>query len=95
MSKAMLQITLKIAPENRAKAAAVYAAYRQRFLSETPGARQKELLIRTEDVQVLHSFDSSADAEAYLQSQMFTGLVCPELGPLLMAEPEIRIYECA
>jgi len=45
MSKAMLQITLKIAPENQAKAAAVYATYRQRFLSETPGARQKELLI--------------------------------------------------
>lgn len=95
MNKAMLQISLKIASENRAKAAAVYTAYRHRFLSETPDALQKELLIRTEDVQVLHGFDSSADAKAYLQSQMFTGNVCPELDPPLMVKPDVRIYESA
>ena len=95
MSQAMLQITLKILPENRPRAAGVYTAYRQRFLAEMPGARQKELLIRAEDVQVLHGFDSAADAEAYLKSELFNKDVCSELGPLLMAEPEIRIYECA
>jgi hypothetical protein len=31
-----------------------------------PGALSKELLIREEDVQVLHGFKSVADAKAYL-----------------------------
>ncbi|HWQ08969.1 MAG TPA: hypothetical protein VN436_07675 [Holophaga sp.] len=95
MGKALLQITLKILPENRPKAADVYTAYRQRFLSEIPGACQKDLLIRAEDVQVLHGFASTAAAEAYLGSELFRKDVCSGLAPLLTAEPEVRIYERA
>lgn len=95
MPPTILQITLKVSPANRSRAAAVYAAYRQRFLTEARGARSKELLLREQDVQVLHGFDSTINAESYLQSRLFQEDVCRELGPLLEAEPEIRIYERA
>jgi hypothetical protein len=95
MTKAFLEITLKIAPENRPQAGAVYARYRQAFLASIPGAQSKELLSRTEDVQVLHGFDSKADADGYLSSRMFRTDVVTALKPLLMADPEIRIYECS
>ncbi len=95
MAKAFLEITLKIAPENRAKAGGVYTKYRSPFLSSTPGAESKDLLVRTEDVQVLHGFDSKANAESYLRSALFQKDVVPALKPCLLADPEIRIYEHA
>jgi hypothetical protein len=95
MTKAFLEITLKIAPENRAHAGGVYAKYRQPFLANTPGAESKELLVRPEDVQVLHGFDSKANAESYLRSTLFQKDVVTALKPCLSADPEIRIYECA
>ncbi len=56
---AFLQISLKIKNENRAAAAAaVYGKYKQPFLDKIAGAKSKELLIRDEDVQVLHGFAS-------------------------------------
>lgn len=95
MNGAYLQITLKIAAENRPAAAKVYYDYRGPFLKEIPGARSKELLLRDEDVQVLHGFDTAEHAAAYLKSALFTEDVVVALAPLLAAEPEVRIYSCA
>jgi hypothetical protein len=95
MAKAFLEITLKISPEKRPQAGGVYAKYRQPFLSTIRGAESKDLLLRAEDVQVLHGFDSKANAESYLGSELFQRDVVTALTPCLLADPEIRIYECA
>ncbi len=92
---AYLQITLQIAAENRAAAARIYSKYKAPFLEKVQGARSKELLIRDEDVQVLHGFDSVANAKAYLESGLFNDDVVTGLKPLLAAAPEIRIYDVA
>ncbi len=89
---AYLQITLKIKNENRAAAAAVYGKYKKPFLDGIAGAKSKELLIRDEDVQVLHGFASEENARAYLTTEIFTNDVVGELKPLLEADPEVRIY---
>jgi hypothetical protein len=57
-----LQITLKIAPANRSEAAGVYQRYKAPFLDTIPGAKSKELLVRDEDVQVLHGFETAEQA---------------------------------
>ena len=88
-----LAITLQIAPKDRAAAAAVYERYKQPFLNQAPGAKSKELLLRDEDVQVLHSLASKGNAMAYLQSELFNHEVVAALKPLLLAAPDIRIYE--
>jgi hypothetical protein len=93
MTKAYLEITMKVSGADRAKAGAVYAKYKQPFLSKIAGAESKDLLLRDEDVQVLHGFDSRASAESYLKSALFGNDIVGELKPYLMADPEIRIYE--
>jgi hypothetical protein len=93
MNKAILEITMKLSDANRPKAGAVYSKYKPPFLATVPGAESKELLLREEDVQVLHRFDSRASAYNYLASRLFSVDVVEELKPLLMAEPEIRVYE--
>ncbi|MEU2205993.1 hypothetical protein [Streptomyces hygroscopicus] len=90
---AYLEITLHVDPANRVAAAAVYEKYKQRFLDTVAGATSKELLIRDEDVQVLHGFRSAADAGAYLDSTLFTQDVVGELRPLLRTEPDVRVYD--
>ena len=90
-----LQITLKIAPANRPAAAGVYQRYKAPFLTTIAGAKSKELLVRDEDVEVLHGFDTAAQANAYLTSQLFTSDVVGALKPLLDAEPDVRIYQAA
>ena len=60
-----------------------------------PGAQSKDLLVRDEDVQVLHRFDSVTHANDYLASDLFTTDVVPELAPLLQADPEIRVFDVA
>ena len=90
--KAYLEITLKVDPQDRAAAGAVYAKFKQPFLSQVPGAKSKELLVRDEDVQVLHGFATRKQAEAYLSSEIFTKDVVVGLKPLLKAAPEVRIY---
>jgi hypothetical protein len=92
---AYLEITLKIQPEKRSAAAAVYSKYRQPFLDRITGARSKQLLVRDEDVQVLHGFDSVENARGYLSSGLFEKDVVAELKPLLDKEPEVRIYKAA
>ncbi len=88
-----LEITLQIANENREAAVGVYTKYKVPFLNTVPGAQSKSLLVRDEDVQVLHGFSSKEGAESYLRSDLFSNDVVGELGPLLDADPEIRIYE--
>ena len=93
MNKALLEITLKVSAANRPRAGAIYAKYKPPFLATVPGAESKDLLLREEDVQVLHSFESRAAAEKYLASKLFTIDVVEELKPLLQANPDIRIYD--
>ena len=50
-----LEITLNIEATNRVAAAGIYTKFKQPFLSKINGARSKELLVRDEDVQVLHA----------------------------------------
>jgi hypothetical protein len=88
-----LQITLKVADKNREAAAGVYTKYKAPFLDTVSGAESKSLLVRDEDVQVLHGFSSKGAAESYLKSEIFSKDVVNELGPLLDADPEVRIYE--
>ncbi|MDZ5460737.1 hypothetical protein [Azohydromonas lata] len=90
-----LQITLKIADANRAAAAGVYQKYKAPFLNTIAGAKSKELLVRDEDVQVLHVFDTQQNAQAYLASSLFTADVVGALKPLLDAAPDIRTYQAA
>lgn len=90
-----LEITLKIANANRAAAAGVYEKYKAPFLSTIAGAKTKELLVRNEDVQLLHGFEGLDNANAYLQSALFNADVVEALKPLLDAAPEVRIYQAA
>ncbi|OFI39510.1 hypothetical protein BIU82_00040 [Arthrobacter sp. SW1] len=90
---AYLEITLKIDGDDRPAAAGVYQKYKQPFLDTVAGATSKELLVRDEDVQVLHGFATVQDAESYLSSELFTKDVVTGLSPLLKADPEVRIYE--
>ena len=89
---AFLQITMNIKESDRAAAAAVYNKYRQPFLDDIQGAYCKHLLVRDNDVQVLHGFASVADAENYLNSDLFTQDVVVELKPYFQTEPDVRIY---
>ena len=91
--KAYLEVTMTINHENRPAAAKVYTDYRQPFLDTIEGALTKELLIRDEDVQVIHGFDSMEHAKAYLDSDMFKTKVAPGLQPTWAADPDIRFYE--
>jgi hypothetical protein len=93
MNKAILEITMQVPDANRPKAGAVYAKYKPPFLATVPGAQSKDLLVREQDVQVIHGFESRASAEKYLASKLFGVDVVGELQPLLAADPEIRIYE--
>lgn len=69
--------------------------YKAPFLGTIAGAKSKDLLVRGEDVQVLHGFDTAENANAYLQSVLFTADVVEALKPLLDAAPDVRIYQVA
>jgi hypothetical protein len=90
-----LQITLNIAQANRAAAVGIYEKYKAPFLNTIAGAQSKHLLVREQDVQVLHGFENEESACAYLQSTLFTADVVGSLTPLLDAAPDVRIYEAA
>ena len=89
---AILEITLDVKNENRNNAGGVYVKYKQPFLELVKGSTSKDLLMRDDDVQVLHGFESVTDAEAYLTSDIFQNDVVTELKPYLESNPEIRIY---
>ncbi|GIL39213.1 hypothetical protein [Roseiterribacter gracilis] len=90
--KAYVAITLNIAPNDRPAAANVYAKYKPPFLQTVKGALSKQLLIRDEDLLVLHSFTDEVDAQAYLSSELFQQDVVTALKPLLQAAPDVRVY---
>lgn len=92
---AYLQITMKIEQSNRADTAKVYTDYRGPFLETIKGALTKDLLIRDEDIQVLHGFDSAENAKAYLNSVLFKNDVFVGLKPLWSGNPDVRIYSVA
>lgn len=93
--KAYLEITMVIEDGSRPAAAKIYTDYRQPFLDEINGALSKDLLIRDEDVQVLHGFDSVENAKAYLGSDMFQNDVFVGLKPLWSTDPDVKIYTVA
>lgn len=84
-----------ISNANRPAAAKVYTDYRQPFLDQIQGALTKELLLRDEDVQVLHGFDNVENAKAYLDSEMFKNDVFVGLKPLWSTDPDVKIYGVA
>jgi len=90
-----LQITLKIRADRRAAAGDIYSRYKNPFLTTIEGAKSKDLLLRDDDVQVLHGFDTAPHANAYLKSSMFEKDVVGALGPLLDAPPDVRVYTAA
>lgn len=94
-TKAYLEITMVIDEANRPTAAQIYTDYRRPFLDQIDGATSKNLLVRTEDVQVLHGFASVEQAQAYLESELFTDDVFVGLQPLWSADPDVRIYAIA
>ncbi len=93
--KAYLEITMKISDSNRPAATKVYTDYRGPFLDTIKGALTKDLLVRDEDVQVLHGFDSVENAKAYLSSDMFKNDVFVGLQPLWSEDSKVRIYSVA
>jgi len=95
MSKAYLEITLKIDTADRENAAGVYTKFKAPFLNTIKGATSKELLIRDQDVQVLHGFDSTEEAGSYLSSELFNSDVVLALKPYLKDNPDVRIYTVA
>lgn len=94
-AKAYLEITLYIPADKREKAAKVYTDYRKPFLDTISGAVSKNLLIRDEDVQVLHGFKTADDAAKYLKTSMFNDDVVVGLQPLWDKAPDVRIYTVA
>jgi len=89
---AYLEITLVVKEDNRMQAGGVYVKYKQPFLNKINGATSKDLLMRAEDVQVLHGFETEAQAQAYLSSELFEQDVVRELKPYMEAAPEVRVY---
>ena len=87
-----LEITLKVRADRRPAAVEVYSRYKSPFLATIVGAKSKDLLVRDDDVQVLHQFDSRSNAEAYLKTSLFERDVVGALAPLLDAPPDVRVY---
>ena len=90
-----LQISLNVLAKDRPAAAAIYSRFKPPFLAQARGAKSKDLLVRDEDVQVLHGFDSVENAKAYLASALFTQDVVTALKPLLQGPPDVRVYAAA
>lgn len=95
MAKAYLEITLQIGDADRPAAAGVYEKFKAPFLDTIPGALSKELLIHTEDVQVLHGFETKENAQEYLLSELFNNDVVVALKPYLQGAPVIKVYSVA
>jgi hypothetical protein len=91
-TNAYFEVTLNIKSKNRSTATGVYLKYKEPFLTTINGATSKELLIREEDIQVLHGFESESEAKSYLTAKLFENDIVGELKPLLESNPEVRIY---
>lgn len=95
MAKSYLEIMLKVDDAARASAAGVNNRYKAPFLENIRGATSKELLIRDDDVQVLHGFESAEDAKDYLSSDLLNDDVVTALKPYLNDNPDVRMYAVA
>ena len=91
--KTYLEITMFVDEKNRSAAAKVYSDYCEPFLKTIKGALTKELLVRKEDVQVIHGFDSMENAKAYLDSELFKEDVFTGLKPTWSRDPYVRFYD--
>ena len=56
--KSHLEITMVVKEKNRESVSKVYYDYKESFLKSINGALIKDLLVRDENIQVLHGFDS-------------------------------------
>lgn len=72
--------------------ALIVAASTMAAAETVSGSQSKHLLVRDEDVQVLHGCATVAVASACLVSDLFTHDVVGDLGPLLAAAPKVRIH---
>jgi hypothetical protein len=90
--KAYLEITLFIEGDNRPAAAKIFSKYKEPFLNQIDGAVTKNLLIRSEDVQVSHGFTDEQAANDYLKTELFKNDVAAGLQPMWFKEPEIKVY---
>lgn len=95
MAKSYLEIMLKVDDAARASAAGVNNQYKAPFLENIRGATSKKLLIRDDDVQVLHGFESAEDAKDYLSSDLLNDDVVIALKPYLKDNPDVRMYAVA
>jgi len=95
MPKAYLEITMQIDNADRENAAGIYNRYQAPFLETISGAKSKKLLVRDEDVQVVHGFDTLENAKAYLSTELFNNDVVVALKPYLKAAPDVKVYTVA
>ena len=95
MEKAYLSVNMKIDSSRLPEVTKVYTNYWEKFLRTIHGARTKDLVIRNEDVQILHSFNSVEDAVGFLSSEMFQRAVFIDLQPYWNDELNVRIYTAA
>jgi hypothetical protein len=90
--RGFVQVTLAI-PESRREEAItrIFLPARQRFLDRSPGAVSMDLLVREEDVQLLHGFDTFENSRVYLDSGFFRDLI-GQLGETAEKEPVTALY---
>ncbi len=92
MTKAYLEITLKIADADRVHAVDIYNWYKTPFLQAIEGSLTMELLHHVEDIQFLHGFDSYKNAQEYLLSELFNEEVVIALEPIIRNNLNMKIY---
>ena len=80
--KSHLEITMVVKEKNRESVSKVYYDYKESFLKSINGTLIKDLLVRDENIQVLHGFDSIKNVKAYLSSDMLKNDVFVGLQPL-------------
>lgn len=80
--KSHLEITMVVKEKNRESVSKVYYDYKESFLKSINGTLIKDLLVRDENIQVLHGFNSIKNVKAYLSSDMFKNDVFARLKSL-------------
>ncbi|WP_312191976.1 hypothetical protein [Sphingobacterium sp.] len=93
MIKTYLQITLKINAAEKGKISGVYDRFKTSFLDQINGATSNELLIGEEYFQLLYGFHTREDAQAFLSTELYNNDILIALKPLMLNNPEIRIYD--
>lgn len=90
-----LEITLKSNAADRNVVLSLYHKFKSPFLDQIKGAVSIELLISDEDFQLLHSFETLDDAQAYLSTELYNNDILVALKPLLLDNPVVKIYSVA